>query len=838
SLTELNRALVDHLRDIPGGYVKSEGKEWLVRVKGKSQDTERIENIVVRGTYQGGEVRVRDVAQVVDGTAEPEILTRLNGQSATLLTVTKQGQADTIKLVNGLKDALEKFKPRLPKGFDVVIYTNEAVRVEADLGIVQFNAVLGLILILVVLLILLPGIIGLTASLSLPLTIFAMTFGMSMMGLTFNSITMIAAVIVLGLLVDNSAVVAEGYARNRSMGLNPTDAAVKSATAFFVPILATVLCNFAGFAPMLVTTGIMGQFIYSIPVVITIALVFSIVETFFLLPARLKLTLHRTIPKPPEEDSFDAGWFGNVQRRFHRIIKILLRRKYLTLGAITGVFISSIFVSVFLNRFELFPTDMAEYYTGRFEIELGSSVEKTEEVTRKLSDQVLERLKENGVKYNAVVGFAGVSRVDMFDPQGRRAHNVGFVLITIPEEESMRISAQWLVGIFKSITTPEIKTIRWQELVNGPPVGRPLNIIFRSSDDQQLQGMVDAFKIEVAKIPGAEGIEDDRYRTSRELQLNLNQDLLRRAGLSVSQVGEAVRTALQGEVVSKLNLRSREVLIRVQYESSDRTRLMNVANISIPTPEGGYMRLTNLAEIKEVEGPVVRKRYDFHRAVTVSADVVPEKLTSLEINAKAREIVARLQKQFPDVSFFAGGEEEETQESFASLLQAMLLSVVAILGILVVVYRSYGQSFLVLSTIPLGLAGVSYVFWIAGIPLSFMALIGVIGLGGVVVNASIVLVSFINDARKAEPNRPLSEVVSEVTALRFKAVFITNATTIMGLIPTAYGIGGNDPFLMPLTLAMSWGLLVGSALAIVWVPAGYLALEDIGGWIKRKFRVV
>ncbi|MES2855865.1 MAG: efflux RND transporter permease subunit, partial [Bdellovibrionota bacterium] len=720
SLSEINRALSDQLRDIPGGYVKADGGEWLVRVKGKSESANRIENIIVRGTFEGGEVRVGDIAKVVDGTAEPEIITRLNGESATLLTVTKQGQADTITLVDKLKVELEKFNKKIPEGYSAVIYTNEAVRVEADLGIVQFNAVLGLALILIVLLILLPGTIGLTASISLPLTIFAMTFGMHLMGLTFNSITMIAAVIVLGLLVDNSAVVAEGYARQRALGLNPTEASIKAASLFFVPILATVLCNFAGFAPMLVTTGIMGQFIYSIPVVITIALAFSIVETFILLPARLKLTLHRTIPKVSQEDAFDDGWFGKIQRRFHKIVIALLRRKYLTLGTISLIFISSIFVSAFLNRFELFPTDVAEYYTGRFEIELGSTVEKTEEVSQKLSDEVLKRLKDNGIKYNAVVSFSGVSRIDLFDPQGRRAHNVGFVLITIPEDVSMEISSKWLVGILKDITTPEIKSIRWQELVNGPPVGRPLNLIFRSSSDEQLQGMVNEFKTEIAKIPGTEGIEDDRFRTARELQLNLNQDLLRRAGLSVSQVGEAVRTALQGEIVSKLNMRAREVLIRVQYESSDRTKLTNVANISIPTQDGGYMRLTNLAEIKEVPGPLVRKRYDYHKSVTVSADV-KEPLTSLAINAKSREIIAQLKTKYPDVSFFAGGEEENTQESFASLMQALLISIIAILGILVVVYRSYGQSFLVLSTIPLGLAGVSYVFWIAGIPLSFMA---------------------------------------------------------------------------------------------------------------------
>lgn len=832
SLDEVNQALMNRLKDIPGGYIAdSQGNEKLIRVRGKSFDPAEIGKIIVRGSFEGGAVRIQDVAKVIDGAAEPEVLTRLEGRRATLMTVTKRAKADTIDLVAQLEKELDEFKERLPKEFEIKVYTNEANRVEADLAIVQFNAVIGLALILIVLLLLLPGTVGIVASVSLPLIIFALAFGMNMAGLTFNSITMIAAVIVIGLLVDNSAVVAEAYAHNRSLAMKPVDAAVASATAFFVPILATILCNFAGFAPLLVTTGIMGQFIYSIPVVITIALGFSIFETFFLLPARLKLTLRKHPPRKPEDDSFEAGWFGKVQRKFHSILRRLLHRRYVTLGSIAALFLSSLFVAAFLNRFELFPSDTAEWYVGRYDVPLGRSLESTDEVSKRLGTRVAELLKEEGVEFNGVVTFSGVSRIDAFDPQGRRAHNVGFVLVTIPEEESMRVSARWLVSVFEKAKVEGLQTIRWQELVNGPPVGRPLNMIFRSSNDEELAKFIEDFKVEVAKIPGALNVEDDRYRTSQELVVDLDQDLLRRAGLSVSKVGEAVQTALQGMVVSKVNLRSREVLVRVRYDDRDRASREDLSRISVQTNEGGYLQLGTIAKIQEGPGPYIRKRFDFHRAITVTADVEPTKLTSIEINDKARKITAELKMKYPGVSYAVTGEEENTRESFASLLTALALSIVAILGILVVLYRSYGQSLLVLSTIPLGLAGVSYVFWIAGIPLSFMALIGVIGLGGVVVNASIVLVSFINEARKAQPDRPLFDVVAEVTALRFKAVFITNATTIMGLIPTAYGIGGDDPFLIPLTLAMGWGLMVGSALAILWVPAGYLAITDL----KSKF---
>jgi len=204
------------------------------------------------------------------------------------------------------------------------------------------------------------------------------------------------------------------------------------------------------------------------------------------------------------------------------------------------------------------------------------------------------------------------------------------------------------------------------------------------------------------------------------------------------------------------------------------------------------------------------------------------------LNRKARELLAKLSKEFPDISVISGGEDRSTRESFKSLLVALVLSIIAILAILIVVYNSFLVSLLILSTIPLGLAGVGYVFFLAGIPLSFMALIGVIGLGGVIINASIVLLSFITAAREADPSKPLLDLVAEVTTQRFKAVFITNATTIMGLLPTAYGLGGQDPLLVPLTLAMGWGLLVGSALSILWVPCSYIAIEDWLQWRAKR----
>ncbi len=837
SKTDVSLSLSRRLTNVPGGYLKTPESERLVRVLGKTFDLREIADVIVRGSFDSGALRVTEVADVADGAAEPAAISRLNGKPATLLTITKRGDADTVDVVDRLLEKIEQIKKTLPKDYAIVEYNNEANRVREKLNIVVWNAATGLVFILIVLLLLLPGTIGAVASLSVPLTILALGAGMALFNLQFNTITMIASVIVIGMLVDNSAVVAEAYGRLRSEGVETIEAATRAAQQFFVPIFATVLCNIAGFAPMLVTSGIMGKFIFAIPVIVTMALAFSMFETFMLLPARLRLTLHKRPPPPPDEDNFDPGWFGKVQHAFQKMMMPLLRHYWLTMAAILAFLVSSIFVTAFLNRFELFQKEQVERYFARFEAPAGSTIENTDQLAAELGRRVGEKLKEKGFVYESILTRAGDSRAEFSDPVGKIGNDAGFLQIIIPLEEAQKQVHEEVLATLRSVKMENVSSLTFEGQANGPPVGKPLDAVLRSTDDAELRKLVDEFKAWAKTVPGVFNVMDDEIKGADEYSLAIRHDLLRRAGVAIEDVGIALRTALEGNIVSTLTEKGREVDVRVRYTLKDRANAASLEGVPIGTPSGQLVRLGSFADVNLTKGPTIKKRFNFQRAIRVSADVDPETITSIELNNKARVWLNERLTKYPLVSYQMGGEDEDTRESVSSLIRALGMSLLGIMGVLLVVYNSFGRSFLVLSTIPLGLAGVSYIFWIAGRPLGFMALIGVIGLGGVVVNASIVLVSFIDDARKAQPHRDLLSIVAEVTALRFKAVFITNMTTIMGLIPTAYGLGGDDPLLIPLTLAMGWGLLIGSAMAILWVPCGYLALEKLKHIARRMFRI-
>jgi multidrug efflux pump subunit AcrB len=264
-------------------------------------------------------------------------------------------------------------------------------------------------------------------------------------------------------------------------------------------------------------------------------------------------------------------------------------------------------------------------------------------------------------------------------------------------------------------------------------------------------------------------------------------------------------------------------------EGDDRQQVEDLSAIKVSDSRGNLIPVSEVATVVSADPSPQIKRFDFKRAKTVTANINDDLITAIEANAVVARSFAKIKDQFKDVTLDFGGEGERTQESFESLMRALVLSLIGIFSLLVFLFKSYIRPIIILTTIPLGLIGVAVAFFLHGKPISFLALIGVIGLGGIIVNSGIVLISFIEKLKMENPNRPLDEILVDATGLRLKAVVVTSLTTVSGLLPTAYGIGGADEFIIPMTLAMAWGLMSGTILALLWVPCAYAITEDIAG---------
>ncbi|MAF89870.1 MAG: hypothetical protein CL674_01255 [Bdellovibrionaceae bacterium] len=839
-IPEVLSAVRGRTQNIPAGSIEDPENQMLVRVTGQVEYAQELANLVVRSNFSGQKILIKDIADVRDGMEDATILTRNNGQPATVLTVTKKEKADTLDTVAQLEMVIEGFKERmLPEGYSLTVFNNESTRIKEQLGIVIGNAVGGLALVLIILIIFLPGSLGFATALSLPIALLGTIGLMPGMGVTFNTISMMALVIAIGMLVDNSVVISENYARLREEGLEIKEAALKAAHQFWVPLTATVLTTIAAFLPMLVTKGVMGQFIKWIPIIVTLSLSMSLLESFFLLPARLQWTVRNVKPKEEEEK---RDWFEGIQNRFEAFMRLAIRRRYIVSVLIGLLFFGSLFINVFLNRFELFPSNAVETYLAFYETPIEYNLEKTDSLTHRLVEDVHRVLADEPKDMiESIITRAGVAMKNPGDANAKNGEYVGMMQIVVPAEIAREQDSLQILKKLRGIDKGQFTKLSFEAQKNGPPVGAAMSLTFRSNYKAELKELVGKFQSEISKIEGVVDLETDVVRGGPEFRVIPNYQRIASMNINTNEVGTALRTALQGAIVSELTRDGDDFYIRVRYRDKERATMKSLKNTYImDSATRRLVPLYSIVDIKREEAPEVRKHFDMKTAITVTSNVEQDKITSIVLNKKAADIAQNLLKDYPRVSLVVGGEAESTKESISSLMQAMVLSALGIFGILVFLFRSFLRSFLVISTIPLGLIGVSISFFLHNRPLSFFALIGVVGLAGVIVNAAIVLVSYIDETLE-EGKLSFQDALAQASTHRLRSVLVTGLTTVGGLMPSAYGIGGTDEVLVPMTLALSWGLISGTIVTLIWVPCGYAIIEDymavvwkVVGFIREK----
>ena len=807
--------------DIPGGELIREGIQKLIRIEGKVSDTNELENLVVRSNFSGQKILLKDIAVVEDGEEDAQVLASYNGKPATLVIVNKKAGADTLALVEEVNLILERFRQQYKNKFEISVYNNEAKRVKNKLEVLSGNAVSGLILVIVFLFIFLPGRVGIVASMSLPLAVLATIGFMPIMDMNLDAITILALVIALGMLVDNSVVISENFVRlQQEEEMDPIPAAIESVRQLWLPITSTAFTTIAAFLPMLVTKGIMGQFIKWIPIVVSISLLISLVESFFLLPMRLRFA---GVAKQKASE-VKADWFQKYITKFENFMRKAVRHRYIVLFVFGGVLIGCFVLMGVGNKFILFPAEQTEIYLGRIEMPRGTSLEET----RAEMNRVQTRLEETlGDWQKGVVVRAGISSMGPTDPKGATGDNHGLFTIYATDFAKFNVDYKTFLEKMRTIKSDVATSLEFQEMVNGPPVGEPINATFRANDVEKLDQMLNKITSELGAVEGVLNLKVNDILGEEEIKVRVD-----RLGLSVDSIGNAIRTALSGTMVSKVTLNNKEVDINVRYLDKNRQTDKNIKDIKVMDSLGNLVPVSTVASLENTNGQFEIKRFDFKRAKTLTGNVDENYITSFLANQKLKEIYAKYSPEYPEVSLVFGGQEESTKESMQSLGQALILALLGIFALLVFLFSSYLRPFIIMTTIPLGLVGFSIAFFLHQRPISFLAMIGVIGLAGIIVNSGIILISFI-DQLKEEGKLPMDEILAKASGMRLRAVFVTSLTTISGLIPTAYGIGGSDAMLVPMTLAMAWGLTSGTILTLVWVPCAYAILEDWTRFVQK-----
>lgn len=821
SFDEVIAALARRNVNLPGGKIPEGDRELLVRTIGKFHDQGDIASVVIRSNADGQRVRVGDLAQVSRTYAEDVSFARTDGSRAVILGVKKRESGDVVSIVEQVRALVEADRELRPVGVEVSLIDDTAFYVERRLRVLLNNGWVGMVLVTFFLFTFLNARVALFTALGIPFSFLATLLAMSYFGITINLMTMFGMIIVLGMVVDDAIIVGENVARHFEDGHDPLVAASEGAAEVQYPVIATVLTTVAAFVPLLFAPDLYGKYLQWLVYVVVLALAASLLEALVILPAHLAGAL-----KVENKGEVRHPRKHRVMHLFETIygglMQPVLRHRYLFLLVTALVFGGLVHVTVKQLRIDIFPEDMIDIFHVRMRAPQGSSLEHTDQLAEKVRT-VISGLPSNELQH--VVTYSG--RQVSYDNAGQSqgTHLAQLMVYLTPQETRERLTHAIIAEVREKISAIEgVERFEIESVKPGPPAGRPLEIKISGPDLEVTAAMAAEIEAYLANVPGVEDVQDDLEEGKEEIRIKVSEEEATRLGLRVEQVAETVFAAFRGAESTLVREGREEVKVRVRLPLTMRDEA-RLRALQVRNEQGRLIDLDRVASFERARGLPAIYHHNGDRVVTVGASINAGLTTATEVNLSLEKEFADISQRYPGYSLVPSGEWKETRKIIEFMKVAFVVAVLLIYTIMVAQFSSFIQPLYVIASIPLGLIGVALALVAHGQPVSMMALMGVVGLGGVVVNDAIVLVTFINN--RVRKGMAVREAVLEAGLTRLRPILMTSVTTIAGLMPTIYGWGGYEPFIVPAAIALAYGLLFATFLTLVVVPVLCLVGEDV-----------
>ncbi|NQT87913.1 efflux RND transporter permease subunit [bacterium] len=828
--------------NLPAGSIKSTRDEIVVRTEGdvgEALDPKReIEDVIVKSAPRGGEVRVRDIATVEDTFEEATSLARVNGLPALNLTVFKQKRGDIIQIADDARTRVAAFEKTLPEGVELSVVVDMSYWVRNRLRTVSTNGLLGLGLVLIILFLFMNGRMAIITAFGIPFSLAGALLFMHFAGISINMLSLFSLIIVLGMIVDDAIIVTENIYRHMTEGMPPREAAILGTAEVTLPVICTVLTTIAAFIPMLMMTGMIGKFLSIIPKVVTIALLASLAEALLVLPSHMADFVR------PHTDGrmtrFRNGIMTGLTRVYEPLLRIGFRHRYLATLLVMAAAAGSVWLAVHM-RFELFPFDEVKVININVETSPQRKLAETARVVEKVEQAALALPEQVSVSTRVGIWLLDSEQlvyaknkaqiaVEILDPEERP--KIG------PTGEA-RTTDELIAALREGVGDLEgAVSVEYLRQRGGPPVGRPIFLRVRGNDFETLEAIATEVEEFLSTLPGVTDIRNDFEEGKLELRVHPDEPRLRRYGLDRLRIAQTVRYAYEGGEATELRRGNDEVDVIVKYPEGFERDRASVSQIKVLSPvTQKLVPIRNFATVGFDTGYTRVVRYDRKRAITISANITAGQISSKDANARVRKTFADIPLRYPGYSLAFGGEEQETVESLASLRAASIVALLLIYAILVSLFNSFGQPLVVMFTVPFSLIGVVAGLYVAGQPISMLAMIGTVALAGIVVNDSLVMVDFINRARR--DGMPREEAVIQSGLMRLRPIILTTVTTCGGLLPTAMGIAsGLESFLSPFAIALVSGLAFATLLTLLAIPCIYAIVDDMANILKRLFKPI
>jgi len=816
SMTDAVTAIASQNANLPAGGIKNGNKEFTSRVVGKFDSVEAI-NRVPLITPQGQTIYLKDVATVEDTYSEIKTISRLNGETSLAISISPESDANTVDVVDGIVKVLEDLERQYPK-FKYEMTMEQASYIKDSVSSVASNAVTGAILAILILLLFLANIRdSLIIGVAMPVSVITTFIGMYFSGMTLNVVSLGGLALGVGMLVDNSVVVLENiFRRRKELGEDSQTSSIRGGAEVFSAVLASVLTTCIVYVPILFIDNMMAVMFKQLAFAIIFSQAAAIIVTYLLVPM---LTSKAKDSKPNKKLAFVLKPFDKfmqlVYRAYEKSLRWTLRYRKSFMAVIILIFVVSMIVLGSIGMTLMNASDQGTL-TVSIELPIGSVLEDNNEAALEIEKIISDN--KNVDKVFSSVGSGGMAAL------GQSSSNASSITVTLKENRSKTTDevAQELREAFSDVTGAVV-TVSSASAMSSMGTGG-MQFEFTGNDDEELEKYVLEAEKVLAKIDGVVETSTSIADKKTEIQILIDSAKASKYGLSTAVVSNSVNEILEGKTAGRYTEGGLEYDIKMKYPDNYVNDVEALRTMRLKTMTGQWITLSDIADVVEKDGYTTLTRIDQKRVITLSAKIFDTDMAT--VNTAFDEAL----KDIPvpeGVSKKTGGEFEVMIDAMGSLILAILLGIVLMYMVMAAQFESVSQPFIILFTLPLAMIGVVLGHVIAGMPLSVVSCIGILMLMGIVVNNAIVLIDFMNTARKEKPDASRTELMVHTGLTRIRPVLMTSLTSVLGFLPMALAIGSEGAEMMqPLAISLTGGLMVGTVLTLYVIPVVYTIFDD------------
>ncbi|MBF0253109.1 MAG: efflux RND transporter permease subunit [Candidatus Omnitrophica bacterium] len=811
----------------PAGNIESIS-EPKVTLSAELNTVEKINEMSVQGGFEGDIIRVGDLAEVDRGYEKVKTVLKINGHEGIFLNISKNSGYGIIDAVSAVQKVVKNYNDNVLKDNDIelLLLDDESFDVRNRLSLISINGAIGFILIVLSLFLFMDLKSGLWVAAGIPFTFCFALMGGLMLGYTVNNITLAAIIIVMGMVVDDAIVVSEHINRLQKTGLSKEEASFRGTSFVFLPIISSILTTCVAFVPLFFFSGRFGSMVSFIPPIIFLMLGGSLFEALFILPGHMSLG-----PVRKKDDHDNRKWIDKMESGYENALNVVLKHKVIVFIIFLILISGAWKIAADKMKFVMFPDEETREINLSAETPPGTLKYQTAKLVQPLEKVLQDYLGKE------VVGF----RNDI--AQSRRGaaakENTFRMRIEILPKEKRNKSADKLVEEWneKIKDLKAISKLRISKTWQGQDSSSPIEILVKETNNDRRFQLADELAAKMNESGSLVNVEVDRPIYTDEYSISLNRDKIRRLAINPKDIAKTLRAALEGTVLYEFSGDSEPVYVRFTVVTEAKDDINKIFDLPVENKGQYLVPLKDLIYLEEIKGPDSINREGMKRVTSIFADLVPGKnITPLEIAEKfEKNIFPELKAKYPTSVLEFRGEILDARESGRDFNNAIIMALLLVYLILVILFNSLVKPLIIMLTIPFGIVGVIIAFHLHGISMyGFFAVIGVIGLSGVVVNDAIIMLTKLDEEFKCGKTKEadINTAIAAISKTRLKAVLLTTITTFVGIIPTAYGWAGYDGMLSQMMLALSWGLLFSTLITLVMVPCVYSFYKTL--WIKIK----